>query len=153
MCSGDRNPSLTPVMTAPLEQLRDTRRKDSSTALKPMTATEGLDSLNSLNTGQQLSTVCPAPHTGSLALWSGMKIPRAPQRGEPHSLPLFIYLRPPPSPPSLTVTEISPRPLCLSPPKLRHLTPPDDSVEAHKSPLLVHQCLLRSDQTSAQSRG
>ncbi|TNN82900.1 hypothetical protein EYF80_006857 [Liparis tanakae] len=62
-------------MTAPLEQLRDTRRKDSSTVLKPMTATGALDSLNSLNTGQQLSKVCPAPHTGSLALWLISLIP------------------------------------------------------------------------------
>lgn len=36
-------------MTAPLEQLRDTRRKDSSTALKPMTATGELDEFSALN--------------------------------------------------------------------------------------------------------
>ncbi|KAI3357387.1 hypothetical protein L3Q82_015818 [Scortum barcoo] len=60
-------------MTAPLDQLRDTRRKDSSTALKLMTATGDLDSLSSLNTGQQLLTVSLAPCTGSPALQSVMK--------------------------------------------------------------------------------
>lgn len=47
--------SLTPVITAPLDKLRDIRRKDISTAPKPMTATEELDSLRSLGTRQQVS--------------------------------------------------------------------------------------------------
>lgn len=44
--------SLTPVITAPLDQLRDTTRKDSRTAVKPMTAAG--DSVSTVSTGQQL---------------------------------------------------------------------------------------------------
>lgn len=38
-CIISRSLSLTPVMTAPLVQLRDSSRKDSSSVLQPMTAT------------------------------------------------------------------------------------------------------------------
>lgn len=50
-------------------------------------------------------------HTGSPTLQVIMKVPRTPQRGELHSLPLFIYLQPhPPSsiPPSRVLPTPSP---------------------------------------------
>lgn len=89
------------MITAPLVRLRDTSSRDSRTALKPMTATGELDSHDTLNTGQQLLTLSLAPRTGSPALQTLIKVPRTPQRGELHSLPLFIHLRPPPNTPSL----------------------------------------------------
>lgn len=94
------NVSLTPVMTAPLVQLRDTKRKDSSTALKPMTATGELDSLNTLNTVKQLLAVSLAPRTGSLALQSVIKVPRTPQ-GRGGTLSPSLYLPPTPTQSSL----------------------------------------------------
>ncbi len=110
-----RNLFLTPVMTAPLDQLRDTRRKDSSNALKPMTATGELDSLNSTNTGQQLLTVCPAPRTGSPVSHKGSQL----HRGGSHTLSLSLSTYDPhptlPSlPSSLLMSEMSPRPLFRS---------------------------------------
>lgn len=133
-------------MTAPLDQLKDTRRKDSSTALKTMTATGELDSLNSLNTGQQLWTVSPAPRTGSPALQSVMKVPRTPQRGEPHSLPLFIHLRPPPNTPPLPPSQCLRSPHALSASLLRSfvivLTLLTADGSSQYSPLLVDLCLL-----------
>lgn len=94
MCSRARNLSLTPVMTAPLDQLRDTRRKDSSTILKPMTATRKLDSLRTLNTRKQLSGTShwiadsPGSHEGS-------------QNSSERGTTLSPSLYPPPTPPAL----------------------------------------------------
>lgn len=82
------------------------------TAAPPWSPWRQLDSLNTLDSGHQLFTVSPAPRTGSSALQSVMKVPRTPQRGEPHSLALFIPRWPPPNPPSP-----SPSP-CLRTPSL-----------------------------------
>lgn len=113
-------PKLTPVMTAPLDELRDTRRKDSSTTLKPMTTTA---QLRFLYTGQQLLMVDLSPHTGSPApelVMKGFSTPR----GDTHTLPLFIPFHDPPNaPPSLPMSEVSPR---LSPKKLRNRIHPND---------------------------
>lgn len=82
-----------------------------------MTATGELDSHNTLNTGQQLLTLSLAPRTGSPALQSLIKVPRTPQRGELHSLPLFIHFITPTQhslPPSFPLSDIPLRPLIRS---------------------------------------
>lgn len=100
MYSRAGNLSLTPVMTAPLDQLRDTSRKDSNTALKPMTATGELDSLNSLDTGQQLLTFCPAPRTGSPVSHEGFQ--DSSEGGATLSPSLYPLTTPTQLPPSLS---------------------------------------------------
>lgn len=151
--SGDRNLSLTPVMMAPLEQLRDTSRTDSSSALKTMTATRDLDSLD---TGQQFFALRPSPRNGSPEVCSVMKVPRTPQRGShAFSLSLSASDPRPALPPPLTTSESSPRPPSLSPLELRHLTPSDNSDDGgvRRSSLLVHLCPSVSDRAAAQTEG
>lgn len=77
---------LTPVMTAPLDQLRDTSRKESSTALKPMTAT---DTDTTFNTTVRNSLPGTSHCIRDVDLVRGR---------DPHSVPLFIRCPHPPDP-------------------------------------------------------
>lgn len=90
-CSRAGSLSLTPVMTAPLEQLRDTRRKDSSTTLKPMTATGHLweKKKPTLNGGQQLFTGLSCTSRWILALQS-LKDNQNSSEGFSHTLSLSL---------------------------------------------------------------
>lgn len=123
--------SLTPVMTAPLDQFSDNRRKESSTALKPMTA--GGDSLKH----PQHWTTTLNDLSGTLhwipGLQSLMQVSRTPQRGLPHTPSLYPT-------PTLTEHSLSPPPspcLCQF---LCHLTHPDASWLTQQSPLLEDLC-------------
>lgn len=65
----DPSDQRTPVMTAPLQQLRDARRMDSSITLKPMTQQQ--DTVER-ETPRRLWLVSPAPHARCLVLQSLM---------------------------------------------------------------------------------
>lgn len=87
-------------MTAPLDQLRDTSRKESSTALKPMTAT---DTDTTFNTTVRNSLPGTSHCIRDVDLVGGR---------DPHSVPLFIRCPHPPDP-------------SLPPPPLLRLRLPD----------------------------
>lgn len=117
-CSRAGSLSLTPVMTAPLEQLRDTRRKDSSTTLKPMTATGHPREKKTppWTPDNSFLLVSPAPCAES---WrsSHSWMTRTPQRG---LVTLSPSLYPPPTPTQHSLppvfspsTKMSLHPLCL----------------------------------------
>lgn len=142
MCSRARSRSLTPVITAPLEQLRDTRRKDSSTALKLMAATGDSEYPQNWTVDGLSGTSHWIPTRQPL-----IKLPELGGR-EPHSLPLFIYPRPPPDsrpPPSACLKSLY---ACL----LRSiiiLFTPMRLTDTHTSTCRS----LQSEQTSGQGRG
>lgn len=77
---------LTPVMTAPLDQLRDTSRKESRTALKPMTTA---DTDTTFNTTVRKSLPGPSRCIRDVELVRGR---------DPHPAHLFIHCPHPPDP-------------------------------------------------------
>lgn len=119
----------TPVMTAPLQQLRDARRMDSSTTLKPMTQQQ--DTLER-ETPRWLWLVSPAPRARSLCSshsWT-------PQRVSPALSPSLCPPLTPPStpPPCLFSCSSSPRcPLRAPPERTSRFTLELDIADARGS--------------------